>query len=81
MESPMKKSQPTPAIHCYAHASGVCAALQAGRDADTRPIPLDLLTRIVEVLDNYSDVVDSDDGTRQYPNAAMSALVELERYL
>lgn len=46
-------------------------------DAPTRDDLIDLLHRCVDVLDNYSDVNDGEDG-QPVPNRAMSLLTDVQ---
>lgn len=48
--------------------------------AACRVIPADLLDDIRTTLDRYTDVVEGGDG-KQYPNAAMRVLADLDRVL
>jgi hypothetical protein len=42
---------------------------------------LDLLEEVADVLDNYSDVRDGDEGEHPYPNRAMEMLSRVEETL
>ncbi len=61
---------------CFKAAEANSAWLKLTPKAALVPELLDVLHRCAELLDDYSDVIDGDDGPR--PNRAMSLLTDVE---